>query len=73
MLANLDFSCGKQEVMIYRDAAEQAAIEALQEASAAETLLRCLRYNVTFSTDILLHYYITVVQPNLSYYIIGIN
>lgn len=54
MLANLDFSCGKQEVMIYRDAAEQAAIEALQEASAAETLLRCLRYNVTFSTDILL-------------------
>ncbi|KAF3330903.1 hypothetical protein FCM35_KLT04257 [Carex littledalei] len=31
-----------KEVMIYRDAAEQAAIEALQEASAAETLLRCL-------------------------------
>ncbi|KAJ4819322.1 dicer-like protein (DUF936) [Rhynchospora pubera] len=31
-----------KEVMGYRDAAEQAAIEALQEASAAETLLRCL-------------------------------
>jgi Plant protein of unknown function (DUF936) len=29
--------------MSYRDAAEQAAIAALQEASAAETLLRCLR------------------------------
>lgn len=43
MLAKFEFSCGKQEVMGYRDAAEQAAIEALQEASAAETLLRCLR------------------------------
>jgi Plant protein of unknown function (DUF936) len=44
MLGKLIFlPCGKQEVMSYRDVAEQAAIEALQEASAAETLLRCLR------------------------------
>ncbi|RRT83588.1 hypothetical protein B296_00000816, partial [Ensete ventricosum] len=34
------------EVLEYRDAAQQAAIEALQEASAAETLIRCLRYIV---------------------------
>lgn len=27
-----------------RDAAQTAAIEAMQEASAAESLLRCLRY-----------------------------
>ncbi|KAF0891504.1 hypothetical protein E2562_009912 [Oryza meyeriana var. granulata] len=31
------------EVMTYRDAAEVAAVEALQEASSAEILLRCLR------------------------------
>lgn len=31
-----------KEVMRYRDAAQQAAIEALQEASAAESLVRCL-------------------------------
>lgn len=30
--------------MKYRDAAQLAAIEAIQEASAAETLLKCLRY-----------------------------
>ncbi|KAK3031886.1 hypothetical protein RJ639_035196 [Escallonia herrerae] len=31
-----------KEVMKHRDAAQMAAIEAMQEASAAETLLRCL-------------------------------
>lgn len=30
--------------MKQRDAAQTAAIEAMQEASAAESLLRCLRY-----------------------------
>ena len=30
--------------MRHRDAAQTAAIEAMQEASAAESLLRCLRY-----------------------------
>lgn len=30
--------------MKHRDAAQMAAIEAMQEASAAESLLRCLRY-----------------------------
>jgi hypothetical protein len=34
-----------QEVMSYRDAAEVAAVEALQEASSAEILLRCLRFS----------------------------
>ena len=34
-----------QEVMKHRDAAQTAAIEAIQEATAAESLLRCLRYN----------------------------
>lgn len=29
--------------MKYRDSAQQAAIEAMQEASAAESLVRCLR------------------------------
>lgn len=32
-----------QEVMKHRDGAQIAAIEAMQEASAAESLLRCLR------------------------------
>ncbi|KAE8809959.1 hypothetical protein D1007_13420 [Hordeum vulgare] len=31
-------------VMSYRDAAEMAAVEAMQEASAAEIVLRCLRF-----------------------------
>ena len=31
--------------MKHRDAAQTAAIEAIQEATAAESLLRCLRYN----------------------------
>ncbi|PKU67585.1 uncharacterized protein LOC110116002 isoform X2 [Dendrobium catenatum] len=31
-----------KEVLMFRDAAQQAAIEALQEASAAESLVRCL-------------------------------
>ncbi|KAG0492196.1 hypothetical protein HPP92_005594 [Vanilla planifolia] len=31
-----------KEVLRYRDAAQQAAVEALQEASAAESLVRCL-------------------------------
>ena len=31
--------------MKQRDAAQIAAVEAMQEASAAESLLRCLRYN----------------------------
>ncbi|PKA56254.1 hypothetical protein AXF42_Ash011184 [Apostasia shenzhenica] len=31
-----------KEVLKYRDAAQQAAVEALQEASAAESLIRCL-------------------------------
>lgn len=30
--------------MRQRDAAQMAAIEAMQEASAAESLLQCLRY-----------------------------
>jgi hypothetical protein len=30
--------------MKHRDSAQMAAIEAMQEASAAESLLRCLRY-----------------------------
>lgn len=30
--------------MKQRDAAQMAAIEAMQEASAAESLLQCLRY-----------------------------
>lgn len=30
--------------MRHRDAAQAAAIEAMQEASAAESVLRCLRY-----------------------------
>lgn len=30
--------------MRHRDAAQAAAIEAMQEASASESLLRCLRY-----------------------------
>lgn len=30
--------------MKHRDAAQVAAIEAMQEASVAESLLRCLRY-----------------------------
>jgi hypothetical protein len=29
--------------MSYRDAAEMVAVEAMQEASAAEIVLRCLR------------------------------
>lgn len=29
--------------MNYKDAAEMAAVEAMQEASAAEIVLRCLR------------------------------
>jgi hypothetical protein len=29
--------------MSYRDAVEMAAVEAMQEASAAEIVLRCLR------------------------------
>jgi hypothetical protein len=33
-----------QEVMKHRDAAQIAAVEAIQEASAAESLIRCLRY-----------------------------
>lgn len=32
-----------QELLKYRDAAQMAAVEAMQEASAAESLLRCLR------------------------------
>jgi Plant protein of unknown function (DUF936) len=28
----------------YRDAAQTAAVEAIQDASAAESLIRCLRY-----------------------------
>ena len=31
--------------MKHRDAAQTAAIEALQEAAASESLLRCLRYD----------------------------
>lgn len=31
--------------MKQRDAAQTAAIEAIQEASAAESLLQCLRYH----------------------------
>lgn len=30
--------------MKHRDAAQMAAVEAIQEASAAESLIRCLRY-----------------------------
>ncbi|XP_011037137.1 PREDICTED: uncharacterized protein LOC105134426 isoform X2 [Populus euphratica] len=33
---------GKQEVVKHRDAAQMAAIEAIQEATAAESILRCL-------------------------------
>ncbi|KAL7128091.1 hypothetical protein ABFS83_14G292900 [Erythranthe nasuta] len=33
-----------KEVLKHRDAAQTAAVEAMQEASTAETLLRCLRY-----------------------------
>ncbi|KAH0454082.1 hypothetical protein IEQ34_018406 [Dendrobium chrysotoxum] len=33
-----------KEVLKFRDAAQQAAIEALQEASAAESLVRCLSF-----------------------------
>jgi hypothetical protein len=33
-----------QEVMRHRDSAQLAAIEAMQEAAAAESLLQCLRY-----------------------------
>jgi len=41
-----------QEVVKQRDAAVLAAVEALQEASAAERLLKCLRY-VNIDTIIL--------------------
>lgn len=33
-----------QEILKHRDAAQMAAIEAMQEASVAESVLRCLRY-----------------------------
>lgn len=33
-----------QEVLKHRDAAQTAAIDAMQEASVSEDLLRCLRY-----------------------------
>jgi len=33
-----------QEILKLRDSAQIAAIEAMQEASAAESILRCLRY-----------------------------
>ncbi|XP_028121292.1 uncharacterized protein LOC114318581 [Camellia sinensis] len=44
--ASLPSSLSKlgKEVLRHRDAAQTAAIEAMQEASAAESLLRCLRY-----------------------------
>jgi hypothetical protein len=34
----------RQELLKYRESAQMAAVEAIQEASAAESLLRCLRY-----------------------------
>nr|XP_010930257.1 uncharacterized protein LOC105051480 isoform X2 [Elaeis guineensis] len=42
--ASLPSSLAKlgKEVLKYRDAAQQAAIEAMQEAASAETLIRCL-------------------------------
>lgn len=36
-----------QEVMKHRDAAQAAAVEAMQEAAASESLIRCLRYKAT--------------------------
>ncbi|KAF5728806.1 hypothetical protein HS088_TW21G00960 [Tripterygium wilfordii] len=40
-----------KEVMKYRDAAQMAAIEAMQEASVAESLLRCLSIYSELSTS----------------------
>lgn len=42
-----------QEVMKHRDAAQTAAIEAMLEASASESLLRCLRYDVPKINDVI--------------------
>lgn len=42
-----------QEIMRHRDAAQMAAIEAMQEATAAVSLLRCLRYNYPRNKEIL--------------------
>ncbi|ONK57854.1 uncharacterized protein A4U43_C09F4890 [Asparagus officinalis] len=40
-----------KEVMKYRDSAQQAAIEAMQEASAAESLVRCLSMYAELSSS----------------------
>lgn len=51
--ASLPSSIAKlgKEVMKHRDAAQMAAIEAMQEASAAESLLRCLSIYSELSTS----------------------
>ncbi|KAM1216902.1 hypothetical protein ACFX2I_013113 [Malus domestica] len=51
--ASLPLSVAKlgKEVMRHRDAAQMAAIEAMQEASAAENLLRCLSMYSELSTS----------------------
>lgn len=51
-----------QEVIKHRDAAQAAAIEAMQEASVAESLLRCLRY-ITLITNIALDGALLVFAP----------
>lgn len=43
-----------QEVMKHRDAAQTAAIEAMQEASAAESLLQCLRFDISKIKDVII-------------------
>lgn len=51
--ASLPSSLAKlgKEVLKYRDAAQQAAIEAMQEASAAESLVRCLSMYAELSSS----------------------
>ncbi|XP_010258510.1 PREDICTED: uncharacterized protein LOC104598255 [Nelumbo nucifera] len=51
--ASLPSSLAKlgKEVLKYRDAAQMAAIEAMQEASAAESLIRCLSIYAELSTS----------------------
>jgi chorismate mutase len=58
--------CGiflSQELLKYRESAQVAAVEAMQEASAAESLLRCLRYLFTrhLALDVIIKQYYLVI------------